>query len=97
MSGYPVITYRRHNCGSRHRTWSALKRCIWPRAEWVSGCNQWASVAYCRVTTVVLWPTEAQAREALDFIDSTGCGGACRGRNGHALIKLDGSLTEGLR
>lgn len=84
-------TYSRHNCSSQHRTWKALKSCLWPRAAWVAGLGSWAVVAYCRVTTVTLWETEDEAREAMGIIDATACGGRCNGR--HQLIHLSPELT----
>ncbi len=30
----------------------------WPAAEWIVGSGQWASVAYCCVTTVALFDTK---------------------------------------
>lgn len=78
--------YRRHRCDSRHRTWGALARCIWPRAEWISGVGPYATVAYCRVTTVELHRDEQTARAALATINGTACGGRCY--RDHELIVL---------
>jgi hypothetical protein len=79
--------YRRHYCDSRHRTYRTLARCIWPRAEWVSGDGPYASVSYCRVLTVELHQTAETAEKALRLIDQIACGGRCYGR--HELIRLE--------
>ena len=78
--------YTRHNCTRSHRTVHTLARCTWPRAHWIAGGGQFASVAYCRGTTVMLWPTAEAAHEARRDIDAYGCGGACVRR--HDVIEL---------
>jgi hypothetical protein len=48
------------------------------RAIWATGRGPWASVSFCpRGTTVQLYETEAEARQAKATIDATACGGAC--------------------
>jgi hypothetical protein len=59
----------------------------WPRAEWTSGDERYASVAYCRVTTVEMYPWITQAERAKRIIDNTGCGGRCVRR--HEIIDLE--------
>ncbi len=89
LPSYRAVYYRKHGrkcSASSHRTWKTLGKCLWPEAAWVMGVGEWASVAYCRVTTVMLWPTEQDARAGLEFIDMTGCGGRC-GRL-HALVRI---------
>lgn len=94
LTGRPTI-YQRHNCTANHRTWKALKSCLWPRAAWVAGAGQWAVVAYCRVTTVTLWEDEGEARAAMGTIDAAACGGMCNGR--HQLIWLADGLVAGVK
>lgn len=86
MSINPVI-YRRHNCTRRHRTYRTFAKCIWPRAEWILGDGPYATIAYCRVTTIELHADLDAARCALAVIDSTGCGGRCSRR--HKLVQLE--------
>lgn len=86
---YRAVPYKSHGkgCPNRsHRTWAAIGRCIWPRAIWVQGSGAWASVAYCRATTVMLHETESDARQSLQVIDRFGCSGRCTRR--HQLVRL---------
>ncbi len=85
-SALPVI-YRRHNCERKHRTLSTLAKCIWPRAAWILGDGKFATVAYCRVTTVALHADLNSAQSAMSLIDSTGCGGMCSRR--HKMVQLE--------
>ena len=78
--------YRRHYCDRNHRNHHTLARCIWPRAEWVSGDGPYATVAHCRVLTVELHETREAATKALTAIDRHACGGRCYGQ--HELILL---------
>lgn len=78
--------YRQHRCDRKHRKYNAMAKCIWPRAEWIVGEGPFASVAYCRVTTVELFADEDRAAAAKRMIDSTGCGGMCSKR--HEIIEL---------
>lgn len=81
-------TYRRHNCERKHRTYSTVARCIWPHACWVDGEGPYATLAWCRVLTVQLHRTIAEARSAKRVIDSSACGGRCRGQRGHEIVML---------
>jgi hypothetical protein len=81
------VTYRRHNCTRRHRTYATLAKCIWPRAVWIHGDGEYASVAYCRNTTVWLHPNLEQANASLAWIDHFGCGGRCS--RDHKVIRLE--------
>lgn len=74
---------RRHPRGFYSRL--AHKR--WPRAEWIAGDDRYASVAYCRVTTVQTYQWITQAENAKRIIDSSGCGGRCVRR--HKIIDLE--------
>lgn len=69
-------------------TYYAKARKRWPRAEWIQGEGRWASVARCRVLTVMLHSEMGKATEAKAFIDRLGCGGACTGD--HSIVDLDG-------
>lgn len=64
----------------------AAARDRWPDAEWIIGTGVYASVAYCDVTTVMLFATEAEAARAKAFIDRLACGHACRVE--HELVRL---------
>jgi hypothetical protein len=78
--------YRRHNCTAKHRTSRTLAKCMFPRAEWVSGRGEFATLAHCRVLTIELHETIEKAQTALRLIDSTGCGGMCHRH--HELVQL---------
>jgi hypothetical protein len=58
----------------------------WPAAEWIIGDGPHASVAYCDVTTVMLFATPAEAQRAREFIDRLACGGACVRQ--HEIVNL---------
>ena len=64
----------------------AAARDRWPQAEWIIGSGRYASVAYCGTTTVMLFPTEAEADRAKTFIDKLACGHACQTE--HEIIDL---------
>ena len=80
-------TWRRHRCTRTHRDTHTWLRCALGGVEWITGRGSFAVVAYCRSTTVTVWPTADAARAALDVIDETGCCGRCTRR--HRLIPLD--------
>lgn len=82
-----VIRYTRHRCTRRHRGYPTWARCTWNRAHWVLGDGPYASVSYCRGTTVVLHQELAKAQAAKVTIDAFGCGGACT-RN-HRVIQIE--------
>lgn len=63
----------------------AAKR-IWKPVEWVHGDGPVAVVAFCKVTTVTLWPDTDQAEASREFIDRFGCGGGCY--RDHAIVDL---------
>ena len=73
-----VKVYRRHNCKARHRTAKTFLRCAIPRAAWVHGEGEYATVAWCNQPTVLLCPTFEEAQAAKAGIDSTACGGRCQ-------------------
>lgn len=58
----------------------------WPDAEWIAGTGNYASVAHCNVTTVLLFATESQALAAKRRIDGGGCGGRCTRQ--HEIVRL---------
>lgn len=80
-------TYRQHHCTRAHRTYLTLAKCMFRRANWVTGEGQYASVSWCRGTSVMLHATKEGAEEAKAFIDQHGCGGMCRKK--HEVILLD--------
>lgn len=94
---------RRCACGRRHRKWTAVAKCRWPRAVWVVGDGPYASVAHCVARrahdphfgrayadsqTVMLFPTRPAAEHAVAFIDRLACGGVCTGPSGHEIVDL---------
>jgi hypothetical protein len=82
----PVI-YRRHNCARAHRGYRTFAKCVWPRAVWIAGNGAFAVVAYCRAITITLHQDLDAARDALQTIDATGCGGRCSRH--HKLVQLE--------
>lgn len=70
------------------KTYVTEARHIWPRAEWIIGAGQYASVAYCGVTTVMLFRSLAEAERAkAAFIDRLACGHVCRVE--HEIVNLE--------
>lgn len=69
------------------KTYVTEARRRWPAAEWIIGNGQYASVAYCNTTTVMLFRTQAEAERAKSFIDRLACGHACRVE--HELVNLE--------
>lgn len=86
--------YRRHYCEARHRRWSTLAKCLWPRAVWIAGGGPYATVARCRVLTVELHRTEEAARQALAGIAEFGCGGRCYGDHELIVLRPDWEITR---
>jgi hypothetical protein len=82
-----VKTYRRHRCERRHRSYSTLAKCVWPRAAWIAGQGSYAVVAWCDVLTVTLHQDYDAASRAKHIIDASACGGRCIGR--HEIIRLE--------
>jgi len=69
------------------RAWRAKARKRWGKeAAWIEGDGQFALLAWCRVLTVTLWPTRAEALKQKKVIDETACGGGCTGN--HEIIDL---------
>jgi hypothetical protein len=66
-------------------TIAAVARCCWPKTVWVQGDGPFATVSRCvsarpryaGYVSVQLHQTEADARDALDVIGRSGCGGVC--------------------
>ena len=57
-----------------NKSWRAEARRRWGKeAEWITGNGQFALLAWCRVLTVTLWPTRAEAEEQKEFIDKYAC------------------------
>ena len=81
--------FSRHSCHRAHRSYPTLARCVWRRAEWVTGAGPYATLARCRVLTVQLHPTLAEAEAAKRVIDRSGCGGRCPCTGaGHEIVRL---------
>lgn len=81
-----VTVWRQHNCRAKHRTPKTFLKCAIPRAAWVMGSGEYASVAWCRTPTVILHRTPEEAVKAKHRIDATGCGGRCQRR--HQIIRV---------
>lgn len=77
----------KHRCGVSHRSYRTLAKCLWPRSCWVAGTGRYASVAYCRVTTIELHETLESAEKAKATIDRLACGGLCYGS--HRIVDLE--------
>jgi hypothetical protein len=70
----------------------ARARALRPKAIWIEGDGQYASVSDCPPgSTIYLFETQEEAEGAKDFIDSLGCGGRCRGKHGHTVVELKGT------
>jgi hypothetical protein len=60
---------------------------MWPKAAWIDGSGRYACVSRCEpAVTVYLFPTQEQAIEAVDGINSCGCGRGCV--KNHAVVDL---------
>lgn len=66
-------------------TQQARKR--WPKAVWIDGRGSYASLAHCNGTTVNLFETLAEAKQAKHFVDAFGCGRGCHMR--HEIVDLE--------
>jgi hypothetical protein len=62
------------------------------RAEWVAGEGEYASLAWCRVLTVILFENKNDALMAKAGIDDIACGGRCYGH--HEVIRLVNAQAE---
>lgn len=93
-------TYRGHKCERRHRTFRTFAECAWRKRGIpvrVLGEGEYASVSLCndtysipsfrRMVSVYLYESAADALQAKDLIDKTGCGGLCRRR--HEVVRLE--------
>ena len=79
-------TYSRHYCSRTHRSYNALARCIWRKAEWISGNGEYASLAHCGVLTVELHKTLESVQKAKAVIDNSACGHRCV--RDHEIVRL---------
>jgi hypothetical protein len=60
----------------------------WPRAVWIIGRGEYASVSHCPpAATVMLFETRMEAEIAKAQIDDTACGGRCCRR--HEIVYLE--------
>ncbi|TFV78378.1 hypothetical protein E4P39_03955 [Blastococcus sp. CT_GayMR19] len=71
-------------------TYPDLARRTWPEALWIRGEGRYATVRGCGGITVLLHPTEAEARAALGRMHPFGANGTCESY--HDLVVL-GDLT----
>lgn len=88
-----MTTYRMDRCPRKHRTFAAIAKCLFPRAEWIKGEGQYAVLAHCNVLTVWLFPTQAEAQDAKAAIDRTACGSRCHKR--HEITQIHQSDKAG--
>jgi hypothetical protein len=95
-----VKVYRQHQCGKRHRTYTAFAKCAWKKKGillQVFGEGEYASVSRCcdsynipsyrRTITVYLYESAEAAQQAKALIDSTACGGLCRKL--HEVVRVE--------
>ncbi len=69
------------------KSWQTEAKRRWgKKAAWIHGDGQYALLAHCRVLTVTLWSTSAEAGESKREIDRYACGGLCTGA--HEIIDL---------
>lgn len=83
-------TYRYHYCGAKHRNYTTIAQCLWPRAVWITGYGAYASLSRCRnryEPSVMLHATAEDAYRAKDFIDALACGGRCC--RDHEVVKIE--------
>lgn len=85
-----AVTYKRHNCTAKHRTYLAMAKCIWKKGYYPPmGEGQWVAVHKCRRFNpggiVRLFPTQAEAHAS----NVHPCGGACKGRWHHDVVRLE--------
>lgn len=73
---------------ARRWDYKSAARARWPEAEWIHGNGPYACVAYCRVTTVILFTDRAEALAAKERIDRSACGGGCHHERGHIVTKV---------
>lgn len=62
-------------------------RCAIPRAAWVHGEGEYASIAWCDEPTVLLFATLAEAEQARAWIDQYACGSRCVHR--HDVVRVE--------
>jgi hypothetical protein len=96
-----IVTYRRHNCQRKHRTYAAFAKCVFPKARiGIFGEGPYATLSCPKYEPKLymygdysahLHETEEGARKAAGWIDDTGCGGGCNRGNweGHRIIRLE--------
>lgn len=72
-----------------NKSWRTEAKKRWGKeAAWITGNGQFALLAWCRVLTVTLWSTRAEAEAQKEVIDRTACGGGCFGSSAHEIIDL---------
>lgn len=65
----------------------SLRKLLEKHAEWVQGSGNFAVLAHCRCLTVSVHKTMAKARESLDRINQSACGGYCH--RDHEIINME--------
>lgn len=64
---------------------------LWPNAYWITGDGRWGSISECDApegATVWLHETLADAEDAIEFIDTFGCGCRCFRRQRHFIVDM---------
>ncbi len=82
----PTPIYKRHRCERQHRTARTFMKCAIPRAVWIQGEGEYALIAWCRVPSVMLYPTRGPAEAAKGQIDQSACGHGCTGK--HEIVRV---------
>lgn len=81
-------TYRYHPCTSHHATYRAKAECIFGGSIVVEGEGPFATVARCRVPSISLYATRAEAEDALAVLNTFYCGPGCYRNHEAAEIHL---------
>lgn len=88
-------TYRHHPCDGTHATHRAKAECIFGGPLVVEGDGPFATITRCRVPSLSLHPTQAEADDALAVLNQFRCGPGCYRNHEVALIHLPTNPTTG--
>ena len=86
-----AIVYRQPCCTTKHRSYAAIAKCLWPRHHWVAGEGGYATLSctlgdqgrtgrnwgHPATLSVMLHETYEDALRAVTGINRSGCGGGC--------------------
>lgn len=82
-------------CLIEHRSYRTRAQCEWPYAVWIVGRGRFATLAWCRVLSVMLHDTLEDAQQAQDTINRYGCGGMCT--RDHRIVDLEWAHRKHVR